>query len=111
MSSLPSVSPLRNGSVEGSDHADRMFLREESPVDECLLSVLICLMNIIIWNCRCALKPFFQNRVRELIQDHNPAILVVMETLLDGERARKITDRLPFDGTVHTDTIGYADGL
>lgn len=34
-----------------------------------------------------------------------------METILGGERAREITNRLPFDGAIHTDTIGYAGGL
>ena len=34
-----------------------------------------------------------------------------METKIGGERAREITDRLPFDGSIHTETIGYADGL
>ena len=68
-------------------------------------------MNIIIWNCRGALKPSFQRYVRELIRCHNPAILVVMETRIGGDRAREITDRLPFDGAIHTKTIGYASGL
>ena len=58
-----------------------------------------------------ASKPSFQNRVRELVQNHNPEILVVMETRAGGNRAREITERLPFDGVIHTDTIGYDDGL
>ncbi|XP_023875588.2 uncharacterized protein LOC111988064 [Quercus suber] len=58
-----------------------------------------------------ALKPNFQNPVRELTRNHDPAIFVVMETKLGGERAREITNRLPFDGAIHTDTIGYAGGL
>ena len=37
--------------------------------------------------------------------------MIVMETKIGGERAREITDRLPFDGVFHTDTIGYAGGL
>ena len=68
-------------------------------------------MNIIIWNCRGALKPSFQRYVRELIRCHNPAILVVMETRIEGDRAREITDRLPFDGAIHMETIGYKGGL
>ncbi|XP_023918482.1 uncharacterized protein LOC112030031 [Quercus suber] len=68
-------------------------------------------MNIIIWNCKGALKPSFQKHVRELVQNHDPAILVVMETRVGGERARAITDNLPFDGVIHMDTIGYAGGL
>ena len=34
-----------------------------------------------------------------------------METRVGGERAKEISDRLPFDGAIHTDTIGYTGGL
>ena len=34
-----------------------------------------------------------------------------METRIGGLRAKDITDRLPFDGAIHIDTIGYAEGL
>ena len=34
-----------------------------------------------------------------------------METHIGGEQARDITDRLPFDGAIYTDTIGFAGGL
>ena len=68
-------------------------------------------MNIIIWNCRGALKPSFQSHVRELVRVHDPAILVLMETKIGGNKAREISSRLPFDEAVHTDTIGYAGGL
>ena len=68
-------------------------------------------MNVIIWNCRGALKPSFKIRVGELVQSHNPTILVVMETRVGGDRAREIIDSLPFDGAFHTETIGYARGL
>lgn len=68
-------------------------------------------MNIIIWNCNGALKPFFQTHVRELVRDHNSAILVLMETKVGDDRAREISSGLPFDGAIHTDTIGYMGGL
>ena len=66
------------------------------------------IMNILVWNCR---KPFFHRNVRELTRCHNPAILVVMETKIEGKRAREITDRLPFDNAIHIETIGYVGGL
>ena len=69
------------------------------------------MMNIIIWNCRGALKPSFKKRVGDLVQNHNLAILVVMETQVRGDRAREITNLSPFDGAIHIDTIGYARGL
>ncbi|XP_075670190.1 uncharacterized protein LOC142639952 [Castanea sativa] len=34
-----------------------------------------------------------------------------METRIGRERAREITDRLPFENAIHTDTIGLAGGL
>ena len=65
-------------------------------------------MNIIAWNCRGALNLSFQSHIRELVQNYNPAMLVVMETRIEGERAKEIIDKLPFDGAIHTETIGYA---
>ena len=35
----------------------------------------------------------------------------MIETRIGGERAREITDRLPLDGAIHMETIGYATGL
>ena len=68
-------------------------------------------MNIIIWNSRGALNPNFQKYVRELAQNHDLTIFVIMETKLGGDQAREITDRLLFDGAIHTDTIGFVGGL
>lgn len=60
---------------------------------------------------RGALKPSFQSYINELTHKHNPAILVVMKTKLGGRRAKAITDRLPFNGAIHTETIGLSGGL
>lgn len=68
-------------------------------------------MNIIIWNCRGALKSSFQSHVRDLVDMHDPAIFVVMETHIGGDKAKEISDRLPFQRTIHTDTTGFARGL
>ncbi|XP_075669886.1 uncharacterized protein LOC142639621 [Castanea sativa] len=56
-------------------------------------------------------KPSFKKCVRELVQNHNQAILVVMETRVRGDRAREITNLLPFDEAIHTDATSYAGGL
>lgn len=68
-------------------------------------------MNIIVWNCRGVLKPSFQKHVGELVWTHNQVILVIMETNVGSGRAKAIIDRLPFDGLIHTDTIGFTSGL
>ena len=81
------------------------------PFDECPTPQHQFLMNIIIWNGWGVLKPSFQFHVRELVRNHDPAILVLMETRIGGEKAKEISSRLPFDGETHIDTIGYASGL
>ena len=73
--------------------------------------VLVVIMNCISWNCRGAGKASFQNQVRDFVNNHNPAILIIMETRVSGERAREITSRLPFDGVILTDTIGFSGGI
>lgn len=95
----------------------RWILKEEGktrpPSDECPPPTPFHsrTMNIIIWNSRDVLKPNFQSYFGDLSRDHDPALFVVMETRLGGDRAKAITDRLPFDGAIHTNTIGYAGGL
>ena len=84
----------------------RMVAERLLVFDEFLFLLYIIAMNFIIWNSRGVLKPNFQKHVRDLVGMHNPAIMVIMETRLGGERARDITDRLSFDGAIHTETIG-----
>lgn len=37
--------------------------------------------------------------------------MIIIETHIGGEKAKDITDRLPFNGGIYTNTIGYASGL
>ena len=89
----------------------RLVVKLMPLVNECLNPSHQLIMNIIVWNNRGVLKPNFQQYARDLVRDHNSAIMVIMETRLGGERAREITNRLPFDGAIHTETIGYTGGL
>ena len=68
-------------------------------------------MNIICWNCREALNPRFRNTLDSLMNKYNSSIVIVTEIRFGGMRAKDITDKLPFDRAIHTDTIGYAGGL
>ncbi|XP_030940590.1 uncharacterized protein LOC115965492 [Quercus lobata] len=86
---------------------ERLFLYSE----ECPPYHQSVIMNIIIWNCRGALKSSFQSHVRDLVDMHDPAIFVVMETHIGGDKAKEISDRLPFQRAIHTDTTGFARGL
>lgn len=73
-----------------------------------LLSVDI---NMLIWNWRGALNPNFLSLVSDLIRKHYPAILVVMETKVSGDKANSIVDRLHMDGAILVNNIGLTSGL
>ena len=47
----------------------------------------------------------------KLINAHSPSIVIVTKTRVGGERTKEITNRLPFDGALHTDTVGYSGGI
>ena len=68
-------------------------------------------MNILLWNCRGALNADFVRIIFEMAINHRPSIMVVTETRVGGDKARKIIEGLPFDGYITTDTVGYAGGL
>jgi hypothetical protein len=86
-------------------------MRSFPQIDECPTPDLSLIMNIILWNCRGALNPNFCRSITDLINCHSPSLLIVTETRVGGARAKEITDSLPFDGAMHTDTIGYAGGI
>ena len=46
-----------------------------------------------------------------MVQKHNPDILVVVETRVGGNRAREISERLPFDGAIRSNAVGFVGGI
>lgn len=82
-----------------------------APSEDCPNSNFFLMMNIIIWNCRGALKLSFQAKFGDFVANHDPVIFVVMETYFGSERAKEITDKLPFQWVIHTNTVGFAGGL
>nr|XP_023877603.1 uncharacterized protein LOC111990031 isoform X2 [Quercus suber] len=79
--------------------------------DESTAFFISIMMNIIIWNCIGALKPSLQSSVCDLVANHDPTMIVVMETRIGNDKAQDITDRLPFQGALYTDSIDFAGGL
>lgn len=69
------------------------------------------LMNILIWNCRGAMKPQFRKTAMDLVGWHSPLIMVITETRMSGARADEIIGTLPFDGAVVADMIRFAGGI
>ena len=62
-------------------------------------------MNILLWNCRGVLNADFKRMIFEMAINHQPSIMVVTETRVGGDRAAKIIEGLPFDGSIVTDTV------
>lgn len=69
------------------------------------------IMNILIWNCKGAMKPNFKKIALDLVEWHQPAIFIITKTRIDGQRADDIIRGLPFDGAYSTETIGFARGI
>jgi hypothetical protein len=69
------------------------------------------IMNILIWNCRGVMKPKFKSTLLDLVSWHRPAMVIVTETRMGGQKAEAIIRSLPFDGAHFTDTIGFAGGI
>ena len=85
--------------------------RNQLQVTKDPVTFLPVLMNIICWNCRGALNPRFKLTLNNLISKHNLPMVIITKTRVGGNRAKEITNTMPFDGAIHTDTIGYARGL
>lgn len=64
-------------------------------------------MNTLIWNCQGASDPNFCNNVIDMIRRHCPAIMIICETKLCGVRAQGIIDRLPMDGAIVANSLGF----
>ena len=71
-----------------------MEVLTQPPVDECPFSSHSLMMNIIIWKYRGPQKPLFLPSARDLVTDHDPTIMVIMETRVSGDRVKEIIDRL-----------------
>lgn len=69
------------------------------------------IMNILIWNCRGAMKPQFKKTVMDLVEWRSPILMVITETRLSGAREVEMIETLPFDGSIVADTIGFARGI
>ena len=68
-------------------------------------------INVLTWNCRGVLNPCFRRALHDLLQINNPAILILTETRLGGERAAALARSFPFDGFLCTKTIEFAGGI
>ena len=61
----------------------------------------------MVWNWRGPLSPNFSQTIIDMVKESSLDIFIVTETRVGGDHAKEISDKLPFDGAIHTDTLGY----
>ena len=49
--------------------------------------------------------------MNDLVLLHFTAMIIISKTKVGGLRAKDIVERLPFDGAICTNTIGFTGGL
>ncbi|KAL0001244.1 hypothetical protein SO802_015025 [Lithocarpus litseifolius] len=74
-------------------------------------SIFPLIMNMLIWNCWGALSPTFCTNASDLVRVYSPAIMIVIETKVSGDKAKRIAKRLPLDGAIFANSIGFSSGL
>ncbi|GLT78299.1 hypothetical protein SLA2020_498390 [Shorea laevis] len=68
-------------------------------------------MKIMSWNCRGTANQEFKQNAIDIINQHNPGILVIMETKLVGEKAKEAVEALRFPKKVIVDSDGLVGGI
>ena len=58
--------------------------------DECPIPNHRLVMNVIAWNCRGALKASITKHATKLANNHNQAIMIIMETCIAERELRKL---------------------
>ncbi|OMO88038.1 Endonuclease/exonuclease/phosphatase [Corchorus olitorius] len=68
-------------------------------------------MSILLWNCRGVRNPDCVRDFLDLVRLYNPDVLVLTETRARICDAQSILNRLPFDGFMDADVIGFQGGI
>lgn len=63
----------------------------------------------IVWNTRGVNNDSFKINLKEIIRNHNPCVVALLETKMTSHACLK--DEFVFDGMFEVPTIGHAGGL
>ncbi|KAI8017739.1 hypothetical protein LOK49_LG04G00158 [Camellia lanceoleosa] len=67
--------------------------------------------NILVWNCRGAGNSAFKHNMRELINNHKPEILILMETKVPFSSMGNFFNNMGFTAATIVDPTGRAGGI
>jgi hypothetical protein len=68
-------------------------------------------MNIISWNCRGAMGKGFVNLMKDMIRERKSNFILLMETYVSGNKAKKIAKRIGLSDSFIIDVVGHAGGI
>ena len=68
-------------------------------------------MNILFWNVRGIGRPSFKPNFRLLVQQHNPALVILVETCVGRDKSREIIRELGVDAWHFVEPHGFIGGI
>ncbi|CAL5362645.1 unnamed protein product [Camellia sinensis] len=68
-------------------------------------------MKILLWNCRGTANPHFRLHYFDLIQVHKPHLVVLIETRVQGDRGKRLSENLGFSNVHIVQPAGFAGGI
>ncbi|KAL7173640.1 hypothetical protein ACSBR2_032989 [Camellia fascicularis] len=66
-------------------------------------------MKMLVWNCRGGGNSVFKRTLRELLKNHNPTIIVLMETKVSLSSMGLFFNNLSFTTSTFVDPVVYAN--
>ncbi|KAJ4965543.1 hypothetical protein NE237_017392 [Protea cynaroides] len=68
-------------------------------------------LKILSWNCRGAGNVSFLKAIGDLIHQHNPSMLILMETVISGAEVSRVIEKLGFSASFCLDSQGFSGGI
>lgn len=65
----------------------------------------------LLWNCRGLSNVASLSTARDLVEIHQPDVLLLTETRLQRERIQQVVNRFPLDGWASSDAVGFRGGI
>ena len=69
------------------------------------------MMDVITWNVQGAASKGFKSVAKNLMEIHNPSMIVLVEPRISGDKAMRVIKALKFDYSHRIEATGFAGGI
>lgn len=66
---------------------------------------------ILLWNTRGNVRKGFRRHINQFIRDHNPDMIILIETRVNKDGVVKSIKGPPYDSFQEVDPVGFAGGI